>query len=248
MSYIQAVHRALNGIRKIAAGLRPFSESVWPGVRNDLFVAHESIYRFFAAYARDADILDAGCGTGYGTAILAEAGAKSVIGVDLDRRNVAFAQKHYAAANLAYGVADIENLHFADRSFDLVVASNSVEHLENPQRFLQRLRGILRQGGIALIAVPPIWGRADVKVHERILYHRSNLSIGEWRSLIADTGFMASEFLHQMGEQKPIDFASHLPSMLTTDDFVFMPTTMEGLLLQPSITALFLLTNRATIV
>ncbi len=31
----QTLHRALNGIRKVAAGLRPFSESVWPGVRND---------------------------------------------------------------------------------------------------------------------------------------------------------------------------------------------------------------------
>src|SRR6266566_3430102 len=80
---VEWLHRALNGIRKVAAGLRPFSESVWPGVRNDLFVAHESIYRFFANDVRNRDVLDAGCGTGYGSHILARSGAKSVVGVDL---------------------------------------------------------------------------------------------------------------------------------------------------------------------
>jgi len=106
----QTFLRALNGIRKVAAGLRPFSESVWPGVRNDLFVAHESIYRFFASDVGNLDILDAGCGTGYGSHLLAEAGAESVIGVDLDRRNIAFARKRYSAPNLSFAVADIEEL------------------------------------------------------------------------------------------------------------------------------------------
>ncbi len=50
--------RILNGLRKVTAGLRPFGESVWPGVRNDLFVAHESIYRFASPYARGANVLE----------------------------------------------------------------------------------------------------------------------------------------------------------------------------------------------
>jgi len=56
--------RFLNGMRKVASGLRPFNESVWPGVRNDLFVAHESLYQLAAPYAAGARVLDAGCGTG----------------------------------------------------------------------------------------------------------------------------------------------------------------------------------------
>lgn len=39
----QSIVRTINGLRKVAAGLKPFSESVWPGVRNDLFVANQSI-------------------------------------------------------------------------------------------------------------------------------------------------------------------------------------------------------------
>jgi SAM-dependent methyltransferase len=92
----QVVYRAYNGLRKIAAGLRPFSESVWPGVRNDLFVAHESIYQFCAAYALNRKVLDAGCGTGYGSFLLAQAGSQSTLGIDIDARSVAFAQKRYS--------------------------------------------------------------------------------------------------------------------------------------------------------
>ena len=235
----QTLHRALNGIRKVAAGLRPFSESVWPGVRNDLFVAHESIYRFFASDVRDDDVLDAGCGTGYGSHILAAGGARSVIGVDLDRRNIAFARKRYPAPNLAFAVADIEELDFADDSFDLVVASNSVEHLHHPELFLQRTRRLLRPGGRALIAVPPIYTSADAKVHAGIHYHRSNLTVAEWAARIGDAGFNASGFIHSVRAGAKVNFASHLASPLSPEDFLFTPTTVVGLLSQVSITAIF---------
>jgi SAM-dependent methyltransferase len=234
---VEWFHRALNGIRKVAAGLRPFSESVWPGVRNDLFVAHQSIYQFFAKDVRDRDVLDAGCGTGYGSQILAKSGAKSVIGVDLDRRNVAFARKRYSGLNLTFGVADIEKLDFADESFDLVVASNSIEHLHHPEIFLQRTRRLLRPEGKALIAVPPIYTNADAQVHAGIHYHRSNLTVAEWAARIGDAGFMTSGFLHR--GPAGVDFASHLPSRLSPEDFLFTPTTVDGLSSQLSITAIF---------
>ena len=60
-----------------------------PGVRNDLFVAHQSIYTFAIPYATGAVVLDAGCGTGYGSRLLADAGAGRVLGLDVDRLSVA---------------------------------------------------------------------------------------------------------------------------------------------------------------
>lgn len=235
----QSLYRAINGIRKIAAGLRPFSESVWPGVRNDLFVAHESIYRFSSQFVRDRDVLDAGCGTGYGSFILANSGARSVRGVDLDRRNVTFAKKHYAAPNLQFGIADIERLTFHDASFDVILASNVAEHLHNTKAFLEKTRKLLRPGGKAIIAVPPIYTSADADVHAGIHYHRTNLQVSEWLILFRNTGFAVSGYLHRVRQGVAVDFKSHLPSRLSPEDFVFTPATVEGLLTQPSITALF---------
>ena len=119
-----SIYRLFNGIRKVAAGLRPFSESVWPGVRNDLFVAHESIYAFSAQFAVGEAVLDAGCGTGYGSHLLAQNGARSVLGIDLDKHSIAFAQRRYTVPNLRFSVAELENLAFPKHSFGFVIASN----------------------------------------------------------------------------------------------------------------------------
>src|SRR5262249_45035184 len=95
-SWSASIRRLRNGVAKVAAGLTPFGESVWPGVRNDLFVAHESIYAYFATFAQGRRVLDAGCGAGYGALALARAGARSVLAVDIDRRNIAYGRRHFA--------------------------------------------------------------------------------------------------------------------------------------------------------
>jgi len=241
----QSLHRVVNGIRKVAAGLRPFSESVWPGVRNDLFVAHESIYLFFAGYVEGARVLDAGCGTGYGSFLLAESGAVSVLGVDLDRKNVMYATKHLRASNLKFEVADIENLAFPPGSFDVVVASNSLEHLHSPEKFLEFVSGPLTEGGTALLAVPPIYGQADMKVHSAIRYHRSNLTVSRWLELLHGTGCLITCFSHRARSGVQPDFANHQRSVLQASDFEFVPVSPETLRSEPSITAVFLVSRAA---
>ena len=145
------LQRASNGIRKVASGLRPFGESVWPGVRNDLFVAHESIDRFFSNFAKGRRLLDGGCGTGYGAFHLAKNGAFSVAAIDADRLSIRYARKHFAADNLTFDVGDLEELPYQRASFDLVVSSNALEHLRNPSRFLQGLQRVLTSDGKAII-------------------------------------------------------------------------------------------------
>jgi SAM-dependent methyltransferase len=236
---IELLHRFTNGVRKIAHGLRPFSESVWPGVRSDLFVAHESIYAYAARYVRGLRVLDAGCGTGYGSHLLARHGARSVIGIDLDARNVAFARKRYTLPNLAFEVQDLERLAFDDASFGFVIASNALEHLHDPDAFLEPLGRLLAPDGQALIAVPPIYGDADARVHAGIHYHRSNLRVGEWLSLLERAGFEVTGVLHETSAHP--NFQSHRPSRLTTDDFTFTEVGAAELARRPSITAMFLL-------
>ena len=212
-------------------------------MRNDLFVAHESIYRFCQRFTSGQQVLDAGCGTGYGAFLLARAGAEAVLGVDIDPRNVRFARKRYGAPNLTFEVADIERLNFPEESFGLVVASNALEHLHDPSEFLRLLRRFLKRSGCAVIAVPPIYTDRDVQIHHGIHYHRSNLSVRAWAELIADAGFVARGVAHHHVGKAP-NFRSHLPSELTAADFTFTEGEVEALWEQPSITAVFLLRER----
>ncbi len=239
--------RILNGLRKVTAGLRPFGESVWPGVRNDLFVAHESIYHFASPYARGANVLDAGCGTGYGSRILAEAGASHVLGVDIDPLSIAFARRRFATATLEFEKADCQHLTFPPAHFDLVFASNVLEHLERPARFVSAAFETLRPGGKALFAVPPITSIATAALHHDIHYHRSNLTVAAWHALLTAHAWTVTAFTHTfVGHGTHVDFASPFPSAVSPSAFSFTQVSAEQLQNMPTITAVFLAARTAT--
>ena len=239
--------RIINGLRKVAAGLRPFGESVWPGVRNDLFVAHESIYRFASRYAPSAIVLDAGCGTGYGSRILAEAGASQVLGVDIDPLSIAFARRRYRTSTLAFQKANCQALSVPGAHFDLVFASNVLEHLERPERFVSIAFEALRPGGHALFAVPPITSSEMAAVHHDIHYHRSNLTVAAWHALLTTPAWSVTTFAHTFaGPGAHPDFASPFASALSATAFAFTPVSPEHLQTVPTITAVFLAAKPAT--
>jgi ubiquinone/menaquinone biosynthesis C-methylase UbiE len=101
-------------------------ERVIPGqVNADLWAEHLSRYRFAANIAAHlgsvANILDIGCGAGYGTAVLAEH-ASSATGIDLAPDAIAYARSNYIHPGLQFLPGSATALPFADASFDLVTA------------------------------------------------------------------------------------------------------------------------------
>jgi 2-polyprenyl-3-methyl-5-hydroxy-6-metoxy-1,4-benzoquinol methylase len=112
---------------------------------------HLARYRLAARLAEGKRVLDAGCGEGYGTALLSAAGAKSVVGVDVDSETLEGARERYG---LDFQVADVRDLPFPDGSFDLVVCFETIEHVEEPERALAHLRRVLAPDGILVISTP----------------------------------------------------------------------------------------------
>jgi SAM-dependent methyltransferase len=114
---------------------------------------HRGRYWWAAQIAAGRDVLDAACGTGYGSKILLDAGATSVTGVDVSADAVAA-----TAARLGEGAnvvaADIRELPFDDDSFDLVVSWETIEHVEEGERVLAEFRRVLRPQGILLVSSP----------------------------------------------------------------------------------------------
>ena len=81
-------------------------ERVIPGqVDADLLNEHLARYAFAARLCRGKQVLDAGCGAGYGSAELARTAA-GVLGIDRSAEAVAFARAEYAAENLRFEQAD----------------------------------------------------------------------------------------------------------------------------------------------
>jgi len=129
-------------------------ERVIPGeVDVDLLNEHMARYTFAARLARGKRVLDAGCGAGYGSAELARA-ADRVVGVDRAPAAIEFARAHYAAHNLGFEEATCEALPHADSSFELVVAFEVIEHLDNWRGFLREAHRVLVPNGQLVISTP----------------------------------------------------------------------------------------------
>ncbi|MEO7653864.1 MAG: methyltransferase domain-containing protein [Bryobacteraceae bacterium] len=129
-------------------------ERVIPGqVDADLLNEHMARYAFAARLSRRKQVLDAGCGAGYGSAELAKYAA-TVLGIDYSADAVEYARAEYAVPNLRFEQADCAALPAADGSIDLVVAFEVIEHLEDWRGFLSEARRVLAPGGQFIVSTP----------------------------------------------------------------------------------------------
>ncbi|PYT26734.1 MAG: hypothetical protein DMG57_20435 [Acidobacteria bacterium] len=158
-------------------------ERVIPGeVDPDLLNEHVARYAFAARVAGGRRVLDAGCGTGYGAAELGHS-AREVVGIDIAGEAVEYARNHYQAANLRFECASCSEIPAADGSFDLVVAFEIIEHLEDWRGFLREVRRVLAPQGLFLVSTPNklyyAESRREIGPNP---YHRHEFEYAEFRS------------------------------------------------------------------
>ncbi len=142
---------------------------------------HLERYEFAAPACAGKEVLDAGCGAGYGTARLGET-ARRVVGVDVSESAIGYARSRYARANVEFLVRDLETLDLPDASFDVVVALEAIEHLRAPESFLGHAARILRPGGLLFASTP----RAEETIRRPDNpFHEVELSRADFEALLA---------------------------------------------------------------
>lgn len=124
--------------------------------------AHLARYDLARPFVRPNDVvLDAGCGLGYGSAMVAAGTtARRVIGVDASDFAVAYAEAHYRtpAGVTEFRQGSVTDLSFlADASVDFMIAMEILEHLEEPRAFLTEAYRVLKPSGRILLSVPNDW-------------------------------------------------------------------------------------------
>ena len=128
-----------------------------PGIQDrKLEIEHYQRYLSVRKLVEGKCVLDAACGEGYGSNILAET-AKEVIAVDIDEEVIRRARKLYEKKeNLNFIQGNIEKLDLPEHSIDVVVSFETIEHVpeETQKKFLAEIDRVLKKEGILVMSTP----------------------------------------------------------------------------------------------
>jgi SAM-dependent methyltransferase len=139
---------------------------------------------FYAKYAdalkpdlQQGRALDVGCGTGQVVARLTEAGYEAY-GVDVSEPNIEHARKFSSRCQLYDG----KKLPFADNYFAATGALNVLEHVEEPEAFIQEIVRVTAPGGKVIISSPNFRRVLGYKDYHREMRGIAN-KLRNWRRL-----------------------------------------------------------------
>ena len=98
-------------------------------------------------------VLDVGCSSGYLARPLVERGC-TVVGIELDEKAAEAAGE--VCAEVLVGDVETMEFPFPEGSFDVVLCGDLIEHLRAPERFLARVRPLLRDDGRLVLTTPNV--------------------------------------------------------------------------------------------
>ncbi|HTV82206.1 MAG TPA: class I SAM-dependent methyltransferase [Acidobacteriaceae bacterium] len=103
--------------------------------------------------------LDVGCGIGTAAREVAAATGLSVVGIDVDPRQIEIARSGAANPKLNYQVMDAQKLEFSDGQFDIVASQMATHHIPDWERVVSEMARVLRVGGFLIYRdfVFPSW-------------------------------------------------------------------------------------------
>ncbi|HET6604090.1 MAG TPA: class I SAM-dependent methyltransferase [Xanthomonadaceae bacterium] len=153
----------------------PFTgERFTPECVREMAYEHWHRYALAAGLARGRRVLDAACGEGYGSAMLARAGAASVLGVDLSAATVAHASARYPLANLRFAEGDCTRLEgLPEGGFDLITSFETLEHVQAQERMIERFASLLSPEGVVLVSSP------DRRTYSELRGYRNEFHVRE---------------------------------------------------------------------
>lgn len=170
-------------------------ERFTPDCPREIWYEHFHRYVFAQALVTGKTVLDAACGEGYGSALLARTAA-SVVGVDLAAEAILHAKTRYCGfENLEFKQGDCTALGQQDDSFDVIISFETLEHLRAQKTMLQEFRRVLKEDGMLIISSPEKKTYSDANGFENP-FHVSELYRDELESLISSV-FPASILLGQ---------------------------------------------------
>lgn len=166
------------------------------------------------------DILDVGCGRGYGFDVLQSPGVART-GLDISLEFLKEARHNYHSVSLVQATG--ERLPFRSRSFDSIIAFEVIEHLQDDIAFLHELKRLIRPGGLIAISTPNRAVASGGNKHPLNPFHVREYTIEEFTTLLqqsfSDIIIMGQNETRNIGSSRnrlidniPVQWKYSLPS------------------------------------
>jgi ubiquinone/menaquinone biosynthesis C-methylase UbiE len=153
-----------------------------PECEREIWYEHYHRYLMACDFVHGKKVLDAACGEGYGSHLLAGY-ADKVVGVDIDPQTIHHAKQRYHKNNLKFIKADVLNIPIPDNSFDVVVSFETLEHLAEQHALLAEYKRLLTEDGVLIISTPDKAEYSD-KTGFHNEYHVKELYRHEFQDLL----------------------------------------------------------------
>jgi len=146
---------------------------------------YEHIHRYFFAskFVKNKKVLDLACGEGYGVKILSKS-AKSVIGIEIDKKTTMHAKKKYRGKNIKFITSSITQIPIPGKHlFDVIVCFEAIEHIKEQKKIFEEVKRLLKKNGLFVISTPnkKIYTTEEKNSNP---FHEKELSISEFRNLL----------------------------------------------------------------
>lgn len=118
-------------------------------------------------------VLDVGCGTGAVMQFLIKKKFEAY-GIDPSEE----ALKYCALKGLSVKKSSAEKIDFPENSFDIVLALDVLEHLDNPELAVEEIRRVLTKNGVFIMTVPAhqwLWSYHDDSLHHKKRYNKQDV-------------------------------------------------------------------------
>jgi 2-polyprenyl-3-methyl-5-hydroxy-6-metoxy-1,4-benzoquinol methylase len=128
---------------------------------------HLNRYLWVVPFCNNKNVLDIACGCGYGTGLLSEF-STFVTGVDIDPAAIEYASRHFNESNVDYYCSAVESFN-PDLKYDVIVSFETIEHVSDESRYINRIISLLGDDGIFVVSTPVSVneGQSQINCHHK---------------------------------------------------------------------------------
>ncbi len=148
-----------------------------------MIARHLCAYKFAKGLVTGKNVLDIGCGEGYGSDFLSGF-ARSVLGIDYDKAVIDYAKDKYYKQGLEFSALDIKNLDSLNRRFDVICSFQNIEHILDTGKLLKDVHSLLSDNGIFICSTCNIKDASPGSKEPFNKFHVKEYLIGEFRGLL----------------------------------------------------------------